>query len=504
MPLIRPSLDYTDKDFDALRARARDLISAAFPEWTDDNVANFGNILVDLFCFIGDGIGFYQDKQARETRWTQATQRKNLLSIIKLIGFQPAGATAATAEETFALPAPLPGSVTIPKGSKVSTLEVTAPIRYQLLEDLIIPAGATTATATVEHSEFQRDVFASNGLANQSFTLTRTPYLDGSAVITAANGVFTQVSNFLRSTSTDRHFVVVVDQNDRARIDFGNGINGAIPLGSVSADYKTGGGIAGRVDAGTLRKLVGSFSDSLGNPANISVTNVLKSEGGTDRQSNASIRQLAPESVRVSDRSVAREDFEIVARKVTTVSRALMLTKNEDPAIPENSGILFIVPPGSGTAPQATIDAVRAKFVEFPHTSTFQLAIQSAAYLVVNVTARIHLAKGITTPETRAQVKADVIAALGTFFADADDEGIPNTAIDFGFNMKDVDGNPAGSLALTDVLNVVRDTTGVRKIDPSPSGFLLNGVHDDLPIANKEFPKLGTVTLIDADRGVAL
>lgn len=504
MPLIRPSLDYTDKDFDALRVRVRQLISAAFPEWTDDNVANFGNILIDLFCFVGDGIGFYQDKQARETRWTQAKQRRNLLALVKMIGYRPAGATAATAEETFTLAAAAAGDVVLEAGTKVQTLEVTDPIRYQLLEDLRILAGQTTATATVEHSEFEEEAFACDGLANQSFTLSRTPYLEGSLSFVAANGAYTQVSNFLRSTSTDRHFVVVVDQNDRARVDFGNGINGQPPTGTATASYKTGGGAAGRVDANTLRKINGTFRDVFGNPVTITVTNPLKSDGGSDRQSNESVRQLAPESVRVSDRTVAREDFEIVARKISTVGRALMLTKNEDTSIPENSGILFLVPPGSGTASQDTIDDVRDKFVEFPYQTTFQLSIQSASYLVVNVTARIFLSAGIVTDAARAVVKAAVIAALASFFSAMTEEGTPNDQIDFGFNMKDVDGEPAGSLALTDVQNVVRDTTGVRKIDPSSVGFLLNGDRADLVIANREFPKLGTVTLIDADRGVEL
>lgn len=498
---FRPSLDYTDKDFDALRVRARQLISAAFPEWTDDNVANFGNILVDLHCFVGDVLGFYQDKQARETRWTQAKQRKNLLALVKLIGFRPTGATAATAAETFTLTSGAAAAdVILPKGTIVRTLEVTAPSRYQLLSDLTIPAGQTVATATVENSEFQSDAFASNGLANQSFTLTRTPYVDGSAVVVAANGAYTQVDNFLRSGPTDRHFVVVVDQNDRARLDFGNGINGQIPSGTIAVEYKTGGGLAGRVEAGKLTKLEGNPTDAFGNPVTIGVTNVLKSDGGADRQSNESIRQLAPESVRVSDRTVAREDFEIVAKKVPTVSRALMVTKNEDPGISENSGILFLVPPGSGTVSQGTIDAVTAQFLIFPYTTTFQLAVQGAAYLVVNVRARIFLAKGAVP----ATVKAAVVASLGAFFAVEDDEGTPNPLIDFGFNYKDANGDPDGFLALSDVFNVVRDTVGVRKVDPSDNGFQLNGLPTDLAIENKQFPKLGTITLIDADLGVEL
>ena len=42
------------------------------------------------------------------------------------------------------------------------------------------------------------------------------------------------MENFLNSTPADRHFSVVVDQNDRATIRLGNGVQGAIPAGTVT------------------------------------------------------------------------------------------------------------------------------------------------------------------------------------------------------------------------------------------------------------------------------
>lgn len=509
--MIRPSLDYTDRDFTALRARARQLISAAFPEWDNDTFAAFENILIDFMCFNGDVTAFYQNKQARETRWTQATQRKNLLSQTKLITYVPAGATAATAEQTFNLAAAMVAPVRLAAGTQVSTLEVTQPIKYQLLEELVITAGQTTITATVENSEFESDTFTSNGAANQSVTLTRTPFLPGSLRINAADGDYVQVDNFLLSGRTDRHFVVVVDQNDRARVDFGNGIRGAIPAGLIHANYKTGGGSAGRVEAGALRKIDGTFADDFGNLAIITTTNALASEGGDDRQSNASIREQAPESLRVvGKRTIAREDYEIVAKKLTTlVSRALMVTRSEDPTVPFNAGVLFLVPPGAGTVPQTTFDAVRALFLLYPYAPSFDLSIQQAVYLIVNVFARVYLTKGAVAEVVRAAI----ILALTRFFEDrisdpdaVDEDGLStygaeNLSIDFGWKLQNASGDPDGTLALTDVENVVRDIPGVRKIDAGVNGFLLNSKRADLPIALRQFPKLGTITIINADTG---
>ena len=86
--------------------------------------------------------------------------------------------------------------------------------------------------------------------------------------------------------------------------------------GTISVRYKTGGGATGNVNAGTLTKLEGSFTDAHGNPVSISATNPQPASGGTDRHSIAQIQALAPESIRVLSRTVSREDYEVTARRL--------------------------------------------------------------------------------------------------------------------------------------------------------------------------------------------
>ena len=304
MALLPVSVDYTNKDFESLRLRLRSLIQSAFPEWTDFNVANFGNILTELYAHVGDVLTFYQDNQARQSRISTATQRRALLGLIKLIGYQAASATAAQAVLTITLPAAPAGTVTFLKGTFVYTDEVTDPIKYQLLADAVIASGQNppSVTAEAENSESWEEAFVTSSLANQLFVLGRTPYIDGSAVVAAGNGDYTQVQSLLDSGPSDRHYTATVDQNDKATLRFGNGVNGQIPLGNLSADYKTGGGAAGRVEAGKLKRLVGTFIDSLGNSLQPTVTNTAKSVGGSDRQSVAQIKERAPARDRKSTR----------------------------------------------------------------------------------------------------------------------------------------------------------------------------------------------------------
>jgi hypothetical protein len=128
MGLLAQATDYTDKDFDSLRLRLQSLVGSVFPDWTDFNVANFGNVLLEMYAFVGDVLTFYQDNQASKSRLLTATQRKNLIGLTKLLGFRPAGARAATAEEVFTLAAPPAADVVVRQGTRVLTASVTEPV----------------------------------------------------------------------------------------------------------------------------------------------------------------------------------------------------------------------------------------------------------------------------------------------------------------------------------------------------------------------------------------
>lgn len=504
MALLPENLDYTDRDFDSLLARLRNLISSVFPEWTDDQVANFGNILVELYAFVGDVLTFYQDNQAGESRIATARLRKNLIALAKLVNYEPSSASAATVDETFTLSASMAGTVTLPAGTKVSTKEITNPIKFQLLEDLVFDPGQTVKTVSVEHSEFQQVTFASTGGIDQEFILPEPGYLDGTAeVADQISADWEEVDNFLDSTSTDNHFTVVVDENDRGRVLFGNGVSGRIPSGTVTVDYKTGGGSAGRVEANKLQRVEGTFTDSFGTPVGVSANNAAASSGGDDRETEEEIRINAPASLRLLVRAVAREDYELGALEVPGVARALMLTSGELSGIGENQGILFIVPTGGGVPSNALLTAVLDQFVitgPYPKTVTFQLGAQQPAYLTVDVSTTIFVRAGFSP----ATVKANVVAALTKFFAISLDDGSPNPDINFGYYYQDADGIPTGELSWSDIFNAIRDTTGVRKVDDGDAGLRLNGERSDVPIDMQQFPQLGLVTVIDGSTGLPI
>lgn len=495
MAILGDQLDYTDKDFDSARLRLYNLISGVFPTWSNTDVANFGNLMIEAFSFVGDVLWKYQDNQSGESRWTQATQRKNLIALVKMIGFKPATATASQVDVTITIPQAVAGDVPFTaEDTIVRTSQVTDPVIFRLIADAVILAGQTSVVATAENSEPQEDTFVSPGTPDLEIELSATPYLDGSAVVTAGNGAFEEVDNFLESDSTDRHYTVTVDQNDRAKIRFGNGPIGVVPTGTITVAYKTGGGADGQVEAGSVNKIEGVFQDEFGTPVTPSVTNPSASTPAVDRQSVAQIQERAPLSLVTLNRTVSRDDYENNALKLSEVARALMLTSDQDPAIPENTGYLFIIPVGGGLPTQDLKDDVLEQCtVTFPNTLTFVLNVSDPLFLTIDVYARIFLESGAVPATVDAAVRANLTA----YFAVQNEDGTDNENVGFGYSFREESSDTEGKLPISDIRNVIRDTAGVRKIGDSITDITLNEEHADVDIQLREFPTLGTVTLIN-------
>jgi hypothetical protein len=87
-------------------------------------------------------------------------------------------------------------------------------------------------------------------------------------------------------------------------IRFGDGLRGARPGKGepIEADYAYGGGKAGNLPAGQLKKAPGL-------PVGVSVNNPLPTWGGTDRQSLADAERLVPAALRHRDRLITLDDF---------------------------------------------------------------------------------------------------------------------------------------------------------------------------------------------------
>lgn len=548
MSLLAANADYTDRDFTALRARLRSLVRSVFPKWTNAQVVNFANLLLELYCWVGDVLGFYQDNQAGESRMATATQLKNMIALARHLGYEPRSPRAASTDITITLAEAVGEGKTVTftppwKGLAnpltAKNQDTDSPLEFELQANIVISAGETQGTGSVKNSihigdpddltDNPGETFESTDLPNQRYTLAQGPYLDGSVVVSDDLGDWEQAENnsLVTADAEDRVFRIELDENGLATLLFGDGVTGAIPSGTVRLAYEIGGGEDGNnVVADALNKIDGQFVDSVGDSVTIaSVTHAAPSDG-LEAETLEEIREHAPLSIQTLSRTVTKGDYENQA-VLAGMRRALMVTQTENGGLRANTAILYCVPAGAndqgGKVSDAQRDDVNANIsqeasTEYPHAKPgivgFTVTILTAPYVDIGIAVRLYLRKSAaSSAATKTATAEAIVAALQAYFALLNDDGTTNELVDFGLNLGEQSPTGTREIALSDIAKIITAIPGVREIGDATDDLKLVAYrvtddtdgytggstpaevvqalsHADVPLAMADFPRL--------------
>ena len=147
------SVDYTGRDYYALREQLITRIQDRIPDWTATDPADFGVALVEAFAYMGDLIAYYIDRTANEAFIETATQRDTILNIAQTYGYIPAGYRQSYVDVTFSNSSE--SNITLPIGTVVSSQvtvgDVTETVYFTTTADSVIDAidGETPGAYTV-------------------------------------------------------------------------------------------------------------------------------------------------------------------------------------------------------------------------------------------------------------------------------------------------------------------------------------------------------------------
>lgn len=127
------------------------------------------------------------------------------------------------------------------------------------------------ASVTQGRSVSDDPLGSSNGGPSQEFQTSRDHFIDTSETVSVDDEAWTRVRNFLQSSPQDKHYMLILGENDRATVRFGDGVTGRIPplgQGNVSIDYRFNAEEDGNVGAQTIvvDKTGLSFVNDLYNP----------------------------------------------------------------------------------------------------------------------------------------------------------------------------------------------------------------------------------------------
>lgn len=472
----RVPIDYSSRDYASLRADLINSIPEYVPEWTNRTESDFGIVLIEMFSYVGDILNYYIDRVANEAYLTTAVQRSSVLSLAQMLDYRPLGLAAATVNLSMTASADVGGAVTVPAGTKVSTVSTLGsdPVVFETDEELILLPGATGLVAATEGRTVAEGdaspVGVSTGAPDQVFSLYYPDIIDGSLQLFVdedgaggATGVlWNHISHLIDAGSEERAYTTTTDENGVTWIVFGDAVNGRIPTQGaiITAQYRIGLGSKGNVGANSLVEVMVPIVGLE------SVTNPASASGGADAESIDSIRRQAPRSLTVLERAVTTADYALLAEKVPGVLHA------EATASVATNVVLYVAPTGGGAPTQALKDDVDNYLADKKMIGT-SVTVADPAYVPVNVTVN---PLNVLDQYSRTNVEIAVANAVKELFE------IEN--VDFGFRV-----------TLSQVYRAIQGVPGVDYAVVTELNRTGTGLVDGIPLASNEIPVVGTVTV---------
>ena len=451
---ISVPIDYSTRDYEGFRQDALDLAALLTPEWTDFFPTDLGVVLVEAFAYMSDINSYYLDRAANECFLPTATQRRSVINLGRLVGYELSPATSAIVSMLFTTTA----AGTISQGEQVSTDPAETgedAVVYEVISDTVVVGAGTYTLDCIQGTSVSNEVLGSgNGLATQQFSLAQAPLsLDPSGVsslrvyIDEGSGfvLYTEVTNFVGSGTTDRHYTVRIDESDNVEITFGDGVNGRVIAGgldNVQASYRVGGGAFGNsVGKGKITKYLS------GNTIVDVVTNGDNTpQGGDDKESVEDAKANIPGIVRALDRAVTLADYEALTVAGVGGIRQARATQGIGPF----EVVVYVAAEGANPVASGTWDPVLE--------SGTGLVGQVGAYLAVRKSAPIKL---VVRPPTAVPLSIEFALEVNEGFFRVD---VSSQVTDALLGFVEATARMGENLYLSDVLGELESLAGVKNV----------------------------------------
>lgn len=432
--------NYTGRDYTSEYNRLLALLQSELPEYTDLNHSDAGIVLLRLLARETDQLNNYIDRVFAEGFLNTALFKQSLIDLGMLVGYLPTLANAATTTMLLTRKLGAEDDIVV---SQYTEFSRSNGVKYINLEAATM-TGDTLSVDVIQgsHEELtlrSTDFSTTDWSGHPRYNLGSGVAANSVSVVsgTSPSYTWTEVDSFWRSTSTDRHFLLELDENDDVWLVIGDGVKGSsLPLlTDIFVTYLQTDGKLGNCGAG----VISSIPESLIGFVETSTNNII-ANGGADAESTESIRRNIPRVTRTQRRGVTLEDYEALVENIPGVLWCQALDRNTITAYPWEFVALYIVPSGGGEMSDAFKATIQSELADWGHLLNWsgRYLLLDAVEQDVDVAVRV----GLRTGYTSNTVIQNITAALDTLF-DIEARGIGET------------------LTFSDLHNAVINATGV-------------------------------------------
>ena len=351
------NLNVTELDFDQIKKNLKNYLKTQTAFSSHDFEGSGLSALLDVLAYNTHYNAMAAHFALNEAFLDSAQIRGNIVTRAKLLGYIPRSVLAPRATVKIVVDVSeesgtLPGTLTLPRGAKLTTQVDGRNFRFVVLEEQI-------ATINNQKFEFDNVIIAEgtrkkllyrvdNDIENQKYqisdddadTSTLRVLIQANESSTAYDN-YTKFESLISVNSSSRVYYLQENSNEYFEVYFGDGVTGKKPLNNniVTLDYIfTNGPDANGADSFTMVDNIGTFG-------NIAITTLNKADGGTVKETNESIRFNAPLTFTSQNRAVTSDDYRSIIQKEFTNINSISTWGGEDNDPPDYESVYISIKP---------------------------------------------------------------------------------------------------------------------------------------------------------------
>ena len=316
MTITQNWVGYLDRSYEQIKRSCLQRLGVIAPEISDHSESNILIIILSMFAGIGEMLNLYIDNAAREVFLGTARKYSSVVKLAKLIDYNIRAINPSSVNLKFSLvdgsgnPATLPtGILTIPLGTVITSINGGIPF---ILNNgvQIVSGGQNAFGAASQYTPIVGDILGTTDASINQIMLLPDNYVDGSLKLTIGPDEWKLYRSFGLMFPDTKGFIVNIDENSQAYLQFGDGINGKIPTSNLTVfgSYRISQGTSGNIPPDQITQITNTIQ---GVPSGLTlkVTNPDYASGGTNFESIDDIKNRAPRSIRTLERAVTYQDY---------------------------------------------------------------------------------------------------------------------------------------------------------------------------------------------------
>tara|TARA_Y100001972_G_scaffold125531_1_gene176905 strand:- start:2226 stop:4094 length:1869 start_codon:yes stop_codon:yes gene_type:complete len=416
-------LEVSALDFDDIKNNLKIFLQSQ-KEFQDYDFEGSGMaVLLDTLAYNTHYLAFNTNMAVNEIFLESADVRKNVVALAKALGYTPTSAKAPFAELDVTINNVPAGTATVTatKGTTFNTSVDGNTFTFLTNEDVTITpvsgvykfsnlkvfeGTSVSFTYTVDSTdEDQRFIIPSNNA--DTATLKVTVQNSSSDTTTETYSLVTGLTSL---SDTSKVYFLQETEDGRFEVYFGDGILGkALSDGNiVTLEYiVTNKNLSNGASSFTLSGNIGGFSDVL-------VSTSSNAQGGSEAQSNNSIRFNAPLQYTAQDRAVTVKDYESLVQTIFPNALSVSAYGGEDAETPEYGKVFISIKAASGsTLTTATKNDIVNQLKKFNVASVTPVIVDpETTSIILTTTAKYDELATIKSTDT---LKSDITTALSNF-----------------------------------------------------------------------------------------